>query len=61
MQEQNNELVTCIEHMRQRREEVQAQIQGEEEEKAKLQQEISVLTKQLAQLNSSLARKVGPL
>ena len=46
--------------MRVRREEVQRQIQAEEEDKARLQQEISVLTKQLAQLNSSLARKVRP-
>ena len=44
--------------MRVRRDEVQHQIQHEEEEKSKLQQEIAVLTKQLAQLNSSLARKV---
>ena len=44
--------------MRVRRDEVQHQIQGEEEEKSRLQQEIAILTKQLAQLNSSLARKV---
>ena len=47
-----------IEDMRVRRDEVQRQIQAEEEDKGRLQQEISVLTKQLAQLNSSLARKV---
>ena len=50
-----------IEEMRVRRDEVQHQIQHEEEEKSKLQQEVAVLTKQLAQLNSSLARKVCPI
>lgn len=45
--------------MRVRREEVQRQIQDEEVEKGKIQQDLAVLTKRLAQINNSLARKVG--
>lgn len=41
-----------------RREEVQRQIQDEEVEKGKIQQDLAVLTKRLAQINNSLARKV---
>ncbi|KAK9810918.1 hypothetical protein WJX73_008364 [Symbiochloris irregularis] len=59
LQGHNNELVTCIEDMRVRREEVQRQIQDEEVEKGKIQQDLAVLTKRLGQINNSLARKVA--
>ena len=44
--------------MREKREEVQKQIRDEEGEKAKLQQDLQVLTKRLAHVNDGLARKV---
>lgn len=47
-----------IEDLREKREEVQKQIRDEEGEKAKLQQDLQVLTKRLAHINDGLARKV---
>ena len=49
-----------IEDLREKREEVQKQIRDEECEKAKLQQDLQVLTKRLAHINDGLARKVCP-
>ncbi len=53
-------LCSClgIEDLREKREEVQKQIRDEEGEKAKLQQDLQVLTKRLAHINDGLARKV---
>ena len=48
-----------IEDLREKREEVQKQIRDEENEKAKLQQDLQMLTKRLAHINDGLARKVG--
>ena len=48
-----------IEDLREKREEVQKQIRDEEAEKAKLQQDLQLLTKRLAHINDALARKVG--
>eukprot|EP00744_Colponema_vietnamica_P002776 GILI01004319.1.p2 GENE.GILI01004319.1~~GILI01004319.1.p2 ORF type:complete len:113 (-),score=20.75 GILI01004319.1:277-615(-) len=54
----NNELVKCIEDLREKREELNNQILKEEEEKQKIQKDIAVLTERLAKINESLARKV---
>lgn len=51
-------LPSGIEDLREKREEVQKQIRDEEGEKAKLQQDLQVLTKRLAHINDGLARKV---
>ena len=53
-------LLQCIDDLREKREEVQKQIQNEEGEKAKIQQDLQVLTKRLSHINDSLARKVSP-
>ena len=58
MQNYNNELVKCIEDLREKREEVNRQILKEEEEKAKIQKDLSLLTDRLSKINESLARKV---
>ena len=52
-------LLQCIDDLREKREEVQKQIQNEEGEKAKIQQDLQVLTKRLSHINDSLARKVS--
>mmetsp|Transcript_37601 Transcript_37601/g.106213 ORF Transcript_37601/g.106213 Transcript_37601/m.106213 type:complete len:112 (+) Transcript_37601:242-577(+) len=59
LQNQNNELVKCIEDLREKRTEVDRIIKEEESEKAKIQADIAVLTKRLAALNDSLARKTA--
>ena len=50
--------VKCIEDLREKREEVNRQILKEEEEKAKIQKDLSLLTDRLSKINESLARKV---
>ena len=57
MQNYNNEPVKSIEDLREKREELNRQIIKEEEDKAKLQKETSVLTDRLQKLNESLMRK----
>ena len=57
LQNYNNELVKCIEDLREKREEVKRQILKEEEEKAKIQKDLSILTDRLQKLNESLTRK----
>jgi sjoegren syndrome nuclear autoantigen 1 len=59
LQNYNNELVKCIEDLREKREEVNRQILKEEEERAKIQRDLSILTERLGRTNDSLARKVG--
>lgn len=49
---------TGIEDLREKREEVNRQILKEEEEKAKIQKDLSILTDRLSKINESLARKV---
>jgi Sjoegren syndrome nuclear autoantigen 1 len=44
LQNYNNELVKCIEDLREKREEINRQILKEEEEKAKVQRDLSVFT-----------------
>ena len=58
LQNYNNELVKCIEDLREKREEVNRQILKEEEEKAKIQKDLSILTDRLSKINESLTRKV---
>ncbi|CAM9489666.1 unnamed protein product [Laminaria digitata] len=58
LQNYNNELVKCIEDLREKREEVNRQILKEEEEKAKIQKDLSILTDRLSKINETLARKV---
>jgi len=53
----NSELVKCLEDLRERREEVNRAILAEEEEKAKIQKDISLLTDRLSKINESLVRK----
>eukprot|EP01066_Platyproteum_vivax_P003542 Platyproteum_vivax@DN14477_c0_g1_i1.p1 len=57
LQNYNNELVKCIEDLRERREEVHRQILKEDEEKQKIQKEISILTDRLTKINDNLVRK----
>ena len=57
MQNYNNQLVKWIENLREKREEVNRQILKEEEEKAKIQKDISILTDRLSKINESLSRK----
>ena len=58
LQNYNNELVKCIEDLREKREEVNRQILKEEEEKAKIQRDLSILTDRLSTINEALARKI---
>ena len=58
MQNYNNELVKCIEDLREKREEINRQILKEEEEKAKIQRDLSILTDRLSSINEALARKI---
>jgi Sjoegren syndrome nuclear autoantigen 1 len=58
LQNYNNELVKCIEDLREKREEINRNVLKEEEEKAKIQRDLSILTDRLANINEQLARKV---
>ncbi|XP_065186881.1 microtubule nucleation factor SSNA1-like isoform X1 [Sycon ciliatum] len=59
LQEYNNELVKCIEDLCTKRDELHRQILIEEEEKAKIQHDIRILTERLAKVNESLAKKMA--
>ncbi|CAJ1360390.1 unnamed protein product, partial [Effrenium voratum] len=52
-----NELVKAIKVMREKREELNCQILEEEEDKANIQKELSILTGRLQKVNESLVRK----
>ena len=58
LQNYNNELVKCIEDLRAKREEVNRQILKEEEEKAKIQRDLSILTDRLSTITEPRARKI---
>eukprot|EP01006_Ploeotia_vitrea_P009562 TRINITY_DN22806_c0_g1_i1.p1 TRINITY_DN22806_c0_g1~~TRINITY_DN22806_c0_g1_i1.p1 ORF type:complete len:112 (-),score=7.15 TRINITY_DN22806_c0_g1_i1:13-348(-) len=58
LQNYNNELVKCIEDLREKREEINRQILKEEEDKAKIQKDLSALTDRLSTINEALARKI---
>eukprot|EP00924_Labyrinthula_sp_SR-Ha-C_P004913 snap_masked-scaffold_1-processed-gene-16.44-mRNA-1 protein AED:0.03 eAED:0.03 QI:0/-1/0/1/-1/1/1/0/106 len=53
----NAELIRCIEELRGKREELNHTILREEEEKAKIQKDLSVLTDRLGKLNENLAKR----
>lgn len=57
LQNHNNELVKCIDDLRDKREEILKQLKEDDNEKAKIQQDLQLLTKRLAQVNDSIARK----
>ena len=57
LQNYNNQLVKCIEDLREKREEGKRQILTEEEEKAKIQKDLSILTDRLSKINQSLSMK----
>ncbi len=59
LQTYNNELVQCIEELRERREEVNQQIIKEEEEQAKIKNDIRILQERLTRVNESLTRKIA--
>lgn len=54
----NTELVKCIEDLREQREELNRGILKDEEEKARIQKDLTLLTERLAKLNEDLARKM---
>ena len=58
LQNYNNDLVKCIEDLREKREEINKQILKDEEEKAKIQRDLSILTDRLSKINEGLARKI---
>ena len=58
LQNCNNELVKCIEDLRENREEINRQILKEEEEKAKIQSDLNILTDRLSSINENLAKKI---
>ncbi|KAG1674975.1 hypothetical protein FOA52_014770 [Chlamydomonas sp. UWO 241] len=57
LQNHNNELVKCIDDLRDKREEILKQLRDDEAEKGKIQADLQTLTKRLAQVNDSIARK----
>merc|ERR1712054_751335 len=59
LQNYNNELVKCIEDLREKREELNKSIASDEEEKAKIQNDLRILTERLARINDNLARKIA--
>mmetsp|Transcript_31675 Transcript_31675/g.51122 ORF Transcript_31675/g.51122 Transcript_31675/m.51122 type:complete len:112 (-) Transcript_31675:175-510(-) len=59
LQNYNNELVKCIEELKEKREEVTKQILKEEEEKAKIQKDMQILQERLSRVSDSLQRKLN--
>lgn len=59
LQAYNQELVKCLEEMKLRRMELQAQIESQEEEKNSLQREIEKLSYKLTRLNDSLTKRIA--
>lgn len=57
LQNYNNELVKCIEDLREKREEINRQLLKDEEDKAKVQRDLATLTERLASINDALQRK----
>ena len=50
--------MSCIEDLREKREELNRSLLRDEEEKAKIQKELSTLTERLSRLNEDIARKM---
>eukprot|EP00326_Haptolina_ericina_P020846 CAMPEP_0181201488 /NCGR_PEP_ID=MMETSP1096-20121128/18335_1 /TAXON_ID=156174 ORGANISM="Chrysochromulina ericina, Strain CCMP281" /NCGR_SAMPLE_ID=MMETSP1096 /ASSEMBLY_ACC=CAM_ASM_000453 /LENGTH=111 /DNA_ID=CAMNT_0023291937 /DNA_START=55 /DNA_END=390 /DNA_ORIENTATION=+ len=59
LQNYNSELVKCIEDLREKREELNKSIASDEEEKAKIQNDLRILTERLSRINDNLARKIA--
>ncbi|KAK0182890.1 hypothetical protein PV327_000977 [Microctonus hyperodae] len=59
LQTYNQELVKCLEAMKMRRSELQAQIDAQEDEKNNLQREIEKMTYKLSRLNDSLEKRIN--
>ncbi|XP_064649670.1 microtubule nucleation factor SSNA1-like [Lineus longissimus] len=59
LQTYNNELVKCIEDLCGKRDELNKSILSEEEEKAKIQNDIRILTERLSKVNESLSKKLA--
>eukprot|EP00892_Ulva_mutabilis_P010964 jgi/Ulvmu1/823/UM010_0197.1 len=59
LQTQNNELVKCIEELKDKREMLIRSIREDESEKTRIQQDLQTLTKRLAQINDALSSKHG--
>jgi len=59
LQNYNAELVKCIEDLREKREELNKSIASDEEEKAKIQNDLRILTERLSRINDNLARKIA--
>eukprot|EP00762_Andalucia_godoyi_P000529 ANDGO_05258.mRNA.1 13 kDa deflagellation-inducible protein len=57
LQNTNLELVKCIEELREKREETSRQILKDQEERAKVQNDIRILTERLNRVNEALAKK----
>lgn len=57
LQNYNNELVKCLEDLREKREALNKQILAEEKRKAEVQKKLHKLTEQLHRVNESLAQK----
>jgi Sjoegren syndrome nuclear autoantigen 1 len=58
LQNYNNELVKCIEDLRQKREDIHRDVIRQEEMKAKLQQDLALMTKRLGEINEELAKNI---
>merc|ERR1711972_1276514 len=59
LQNYNSELVSCIEDLREKREELNRSIAADEEEKAKIQNDLRILTERLSRINDNLAKKIA--
>jgi len=59
LQNYNNELVKCLEDLREKREQINKEISREEDDKNKIQNDLKILTERLSRINDSLARKVA--
>jgi len=57
LQNTNNELVKCIEDLRERRAETDRLVAKEEEEKARIVHELQILTDRLKRIDDSLSKK----
>ena len=57
LQSTNNELVKCIEDLRARREQTAREIVKQQEEKAKIENDIKILTDRLHRVTDSLTRR----
>jgi len=57
LQNYNNDLVSCLQELRQKRETVSKEIISEEREKSRIQKQLAELTEQLQRLNMSISKK----